>query len=50
MQQVFITKEKGFVKANQPPAILKLYPTPVTHAVLTDTFISELEGLILSLT
>lgn len=37
MEEVFFTKEKGFVKANQPPSILKLLQSPVPHAVFVDT-------------
>lgn len=37
MEQVFVPKKKGFVRANKPPLILILQPMPVTHAVLVDT-------------
>lgn len=50
MEQVFVTKQTGFVKVSQPPSILKFQLTIATHAVLADMPLFQLERPILLLT
>lgn len=50
MKQVIVTKQKGSVKASQPPSISKVQMTIAMRAVLADVPLLQLEGPIPLLT